>query len=254
MCEGLLDLGLAGRVAIITGAGRGVGRALANVFAAAGVKVAAVDIDAAELNNTISQLPNKDVHLGLVKDLSRVQECEDVVKVTEGTYGRIDILVNNAAIILRVSLDEVDEDSWQRIHDVNLKSQFFLSRAAARAMKKARYGRIINFSSQGAHTGGFDNSLVYNTFKGAVLTLTRGLARQYAADGICVNAIAPGPVNTRMMANLTPERLQEFLKQVPLGRMAEPEELALGALFLASRWASYITGAVLDVNGGLVMH
>ncbi|KYH32725.1 SDR family NAD(P)-dependent oxidoreductase [Neomoorella mulderi] len=254
MFNGLLDLGIEGRVAIITGAGRGVGRATARVFAAAGAKVVAVDIDADELNNTMSQLPNNpDLHLPLVKDLARVEECEDVVRVTESTYGRLDILVNIAAIILRIPLDRVDETSWQRIHDVNLKSQFFLARAAVEVMKKAKYGRIINFSSQGAHSGGFDNSIVYNTFKGAVLTLTRGLARQYAADGICVNTIAPGPVDTRMMANLPPERLQEFLNLVPLKRMAEPEEIALCALFLASKWASYITGAVLDVNGGLYM-
>jgi 3-oxoacyl-[acyl-carrier protein] reductase len=121
-------------------------------------------------------------------------------------------------------------------------------------MKKTNNGRIINLSSQGHFTGGFDNSIVYSAFKGATVTMTKGFARQYAPYGINVNAVAPGPVDTAMMANLKKGRLQQFLNDVVLlKRIADPLEIALPILFLASKWGSYITGMTLDVNGGIFM-
>lgn len=248
-----IDLGIKGRVAIITGASRGIGQATARVFAEAGANVIAVATDQNELNKTVSQLVNRGNHLVISKDLSEVSNCEKVVEIAESTYGRIDVLVNGAACLSRIPLDEVDEIYWQRINNVNLKSVFFLSRATANVMKKNAFGRIVNLASQGAYTGGLDNSVIYSASKGGVVTLTKGLAREYAGHCINVNAIAPGLVDTRMMAHLKPERMREAVSQIPLMRMAKPEEVALCALFLASKWASYITGTVIDVNGGQYM-
>lgn len=248
-----MNLELEDRVVIVTGASRGIGRATAKVFAEAGAKVVAVAMDKDELSITLDQMANKENHIVLSKDLSHVHNCEKVVQITEDTYGRIDVLINVASILKRIPIDQVDESYWQCINDINLKSVFFLSRAAANVMKKNSFGRIINVSSQGAYTGGLDNSIVYSAFKGGTITLSKGLARQYASQGINVNCIAPGLVDTRMMALLTPERLSEAISQIPLKRMAQPEEVALCALFLASKWASYMTGAVLDVNGGQYM-
>lgn len=249
-----LDLGLDGKAAIVTGAAGGIGSSIGAIYAAAGARVAAVDRDAAGLAKAAGEWPGAGRHLLLVKDLSQAADCEDVVGATERAFGRVDVLINNAAILLRAPLDAVTPALIHRTCEINLNSQLFLSRAAAEAMKKTGGGRIVNLSSQGGYTGGYDDSIVYNMFKGAVLTLTKGLARQYAAFGICVNAITPGPVDTPMMATLPAARLKQFVEEtVLLKRMARPRELALCALFLGSAWASYITGATLDVNGGMYM-
>ena len=151
---------------------------------------------------------------------------------------------------------EIDEADWDAQADVNLKATFFLNRAFAELLRAAgRGGAIVNFSSQGWWTGGFGGSVVYNATKGGIVTMTRGLARTYAADGIRVNTVAPGLVDTRMLSDdLSPERLEELVGQVPLGRMATPEEVAPAAVFLASDHAVYITGATLNVSGGWLMY
>jgi NAD(P)-dependent dehydrogenase (short-subunit alcohol dehydrogenase family) len=249
-----LDLGLRDKVALVTGAAGGIGSRIAALYAAAGARVAAVDIDGDRLEAAAADWPRAGLHLLLAKDLSRAKECEDIVQSTENRFGRLDVLVNNAAVLVRAPLDSVTPELVRKTCEVNLNSQLFLSRAAAEVMKKNGGGRIVNFSSQGGYTGGYDDSIVYNMFKGAVLTLTKGLARQYGRFGICVNAITPGPVDTPMMATLPAGRLQQFVEEtVLLKRMADPRELALCALFLGSAWASYITGATLDVNGGMYM-
>ena len=254
MTDDILDLGIRGRVAVITGAAGGIGREIVRNFSAAGASVAAVDIDKAGLQRIVGEAGPTDEVLPLVRDLSAQADCEDVVSIVARHFGRLDILINNAAILLRQPLNSVQERDIERVCRVNLNSQFFLTRAAAGVMKENQWGRVVNFSSQGGYTGGYDDSIVYNMFKGAVLTMTKGLARQYAGWGILVNAVTPGPVDTSMMETLSPERLKSFLREnVLLNRMASPRELARAALFLGSEWASYITGATLDINGGMYM-
>lgn len=250
-----MDLGLQGKVVIVTGAGGGIGRQVALAFAGMDAHVVVCDIDGNKAEETFRSLADIGVHnrhLMTVADVSDVSACKRLVEQTVGTFGKLDILVNVAAILRRVPIDEVDEAMWDRMVNVNVKSQFFLSREACKAMIPNRWGRIVNFSSQGAYQGGYAGSAVYNITKGAIVTLTKSFARTYAEYGICVNAIAPGFIDTDMM-KLPAGQLQSLLQLVPLRRLGKPDELTGAVLFLASDWASYITGATIDVTGGQLM-
>lgn len=245
-----MDWGLRDKVAVITGAGGGIGREVARAFADMGTKVVVCDIDGKRAEETLSTMQGD--HLLCLKDLAQIENCKALVQETIERFGRLDILVNTAAILKRVPIEDVDEATWDSILNVNLKSLFFLSKEACAVMKRTGGGKIINFSSQGGFTGGFSQAAVYNSTKGAILTLTKSFARTYAAEGICVNAIAPGMVDTEMM-KLPSEELQPLLRLIPVGRLAAPGEMVGAVLFLASSWSSYITGATIDVNGGQLM-
>lgn len=247
------DFGLPGRVAIVTGAARGLGAATAGLFARFGAHVAACDIDGAALENSVSGLDG-DGHLALAYDLSRLDNCESVVARTLERHGRLDILVNAAGIIERLPLDEIDEAAWTRTMDANVKNQFFLCRAAAEPMKAAGWGRIVNFTSQAAHSGGFYGTSVYAVSKGGVVRLTKNFARLLGPDNITVNAVAPALVDTRMVSgSMSEEGIADVISAMPIGRMAEAEEIAMAVAFLASESAATITGHTLDINGGLLM-
>jgi NAD(P)-dependent dehydrogenase (short-subunit alcohol dehydrogenase family) len=159
-------------------------------------------------------------------------------------------------LVRRSDVGEVTEEDWDLQHDVNLKACFFLNRAAAQLMREqGRGGRLVNFTSQGWWTGGFGGSVVYAASKGGVVSLTRGLARTLAPDGITVNAVSPGAADTSMMRDgASEEDLAAFVRMVPLGRMAQPSEMSGIVLFLASDHASYITGATVNVSGGQLMY
>jgi NAD(P)-dependent dehydrogenase (short-subunit alcohol dehydrogenase family) len=245
-----MDLGLAGKVAIVTGAGGGIGREIAKAFATYDMKVVVCDMNEQTANETMKLLTGD--HHTIVTDLARVANCQALIQDTVKRYGRLDVLVNAAGILKRVPIEEVDEALWDLTFDVNLKSLYFLSKEACQVMKSQGKGRIINFSSQGGFTGGFSQSVVYNATKGAILTLTKGFARTYAKQGICVNAIAPGMVDTEMM-KLPPDELEKIISLVPMQRLGRPDEIAGAALFLASQWSDYITGATIDVTGGQLM-
>ncbi len=247
------DFGLPGRVAIITGAARGLGAATAELFARFGAHVVACDIDGDELEKTVSGFEG-DGHLALAFDLSQPENCESLVAQTLERRGRLDILVNVAGIIERIELNEVDEAAWARTMDVNVKSQFFLCRAASEPMKKAHWGRIVNFTSQAAHTGGFYGTSVYAVSKGGVVSLTKNYARLLGPDNITVNAIAPALVDTRMVSgSMTEDAIDSVTSAMPIGRMTDAEEIAMSVAFLASESAATITGHTLDINGGLLM-
>jgi 3-oxoacyl-[acyl-carrier protein] reductase len=186
-------------------------------------------------------------------DVSLPAQCDTLVDAVAERFGGLSILVNNAGIVPRLSLEEMTEDVFDRVVAVNLKSVFFLSRAAGRIMKRGGWGRIVNMSSTGARTGGLINATVYAATKAGILSMTKSFARLYAQDNILVNAVAPGSVNTQMMTNLPPDALKFTLEGVPLGRLSEPQEIAAVVAFLCSDACSYMTGATVDVNGGAVM-
>lgn len=248
--------GLEGRGVILTGATGGIGAAVARGFASAGAKVMAVDLDQAKLDDLVHSLDGSG-HVGAVADLRDLSTHMPLVERARRELGGVYVLANLAAVLRRRgSVDEVTEDDWDFQHDINLKSAFFLSRAAANAMiAGGNGGRIILFSSQGWWTGGFGGSVAYASSKGGVTTMCRGLARTFGPHRITVNCVSPGQVHTPMlMTGLAPEIYESMKKQTPLGYVAEPEELAGPVVFLASDHASYITGATLNVSGGFLMY
>jgi NAD(P)-dependent dehydrogenase (short-subunit alcohol dehydrogenase family) len=248
--------GLEGRGVILTGATGGIGAAVARGFAATGAKVMAVDLDQARLDEVVGSLEGTG-HIGVAADLRDLGTHEALVQRAVDELGGVYVLANLAAVLRRRgSLDEVTEDDWDLQHDVNLKSAFFLARAAGNAMiAGGQGGRIVLFSSQGWWTGGFGGSVAYASTKGGVTTMCRGLARTFGPHRITVNCVSPGQVHTPMlMTGLAPEIYETMKKQTPLGYVAEPEEMAGPVVFLASDHASYITGATLNVSGGFLMY
>lgn len=252
-----LGAGLEGRGALVTGAAGAIGAEVVRALAAAGARVAAVDLDEGRLRGLIADLDDTGRYLPLAADLRDLDAIELVVARAAEGLGRLDVLVHVAATIRRVGdLDDVTPADWAAQEELNLRATFFLGRAAARVMRaRGEGGRIVNFASQGWWTGGFGGSVVYAATKGGVVSLTRGMSRSLAADGILVNCVAPGAVESPMMREgLTDDEREAFRAQIPLGRYAEPREVAAAAVFLASRHSSYMTGATLNVSGGQLMY
>lgn len=242
---------LENKVILITGAARGIGAAAARRMVEEGAKVAVVDIDMDEASTVVRELGSSAEAFHC--DVSDLQQLEPLVASVIARFGRLDVLVNNAGICPRVSIEDMTEALFDRIIAINLKSVFFLSRAAAEAMKPNNAGRIVNLSSTGGRTGGIYNATVYSATKAGVISMTKAFARHYAPWNILVNAVAPGAVETRMMTVLPEESLQEVIRTAPLKRLADPVEIANAIVFLSSDMASWMTGATVDVNGGTLM-
>jgi NAD(P)-dependent dehydrogenase (short-subunit alcohol dehydrogenase family) len=250
-------LGIEGKGVVVTGAAGGIGSATARMFAEEGARVLAVDLEQAAVDAVVATFREPERHLAAAADLRDLAGHEPLLRRAAETFGAFDVLAHCAAVLRRrFTIDEVTEDDWDYQIGVNLKATFFLNRTAANFLREqGRGGRIVNFSSQGWWTGGFGGSVVYAASKGGVTSMTRGLARTYAKDGITVNVVSPGGVDTPMMTeNLTDEQLRSFLEMVPIGRLATPEEIAGAVVFLASEQGRYITGATLNVSGGQLMY
>ena len=244
-------LRLDGRVALVTGAGGGIGTAIVTLLGDLGATVVATDISADALKAL-----SHDGRGGMpiLADIGQRGVCDALVDQVVTRHGKIDILVNNAALLIRKEIDEYEDADWDRTFDVNLRSQFLLCRAASRSMKAGKWGRIVNMAASNVYNGGLYQSSVYAIAKGGTLTLTRSFASRLAPFGICVNTVAPGPVDTPMFRyKLTEADIAEFLGRMPMRRIAQPIELARAVAFLSSEWTSYITGQVIDVNGGQIM-
>jgi NAD(P)-dependent dehydrogenase (short-subunit alcohol dehydrogenase family) len=251
------ELGLEDRGVVVTGGAGGIGREVAVAFASAGARVAVVDLDRERCEAVVEDLETPERHLAIGADLGDLAGQEAVLRRVREELGRFDVLAHLAAVLRRrETIDDVTEEDWDVQLDVNLKATFFLNRWAARLFREqGNGGRIINFTSQGWWTGGFGGSVVYAASKGGIVSMSRGLARTLAPDGITVNTVSPGAADTTMMREGTSdEALAGFIRMIPLGRMAQPSELAGIVLFLASDHASYITGATLNVSGGQLMY
>ena len=250
-----LGAGLDDQVVLVTGAGGGIGSATAAAFVAAGARVVAVDLDAERVTAALAER-NVEPALALGADLGRLDGHQQLIDAAT-ELGPINALVHCAAVLRRkADIREITEDDWDAQLDTNLKASFFLCRAVAESMREAQTpGRIVTFSSQGWWTGGFGGSVVYAASKGGIVSMSRGLARTYGPFGITVNTIAPGQAKTHMLLDdISPEVLERMTADTPLRRIAEPDEIAGVAVFLASRHASFVSGATLNVSGGFLMY
>ena len=249
----ILDkFGLAGKVALVTGASRGLGQGMALAMGEAGAKVTLVARTKSSLEETAQMIAEAGSKAQIIPaDLSKISEGTRAVKETVAQFGRLDILINAVGTQVRKPAVEVVEQEWDHLIGVNLKSVYFITQAVAKEMIKANKGKIINITSLTSFIG-LSNVSIYGASKGGILTLTRQWAIEWAKYNINVNAIGPGYFKTALTADLfkDPERSKWVLSKIPLGRTGLPEDLAGTAVFLASEASDYITGQIINVDGG----
>lgn len=246
---------LKNKVALVTGARRGIGRAIALALATAGAKVVVTDIDEKECEVVVKEIKELGSE-GLAKkvDVTKKEEIDEAVKATVEKFGKLDILVNNAGICPFKPFLELTEEDWDKVLDINLKGYFLCAQAATREMIKRKWGRIINIASvaMGQMGVGMANIVHYVASKGGIAGMTEALAVELAPFGINVNAISPGVIETKMAESVVtdPKAREVILRRVPKGRVGQPKDIAQAVVFLASEEADYVTGAVLVVDGG----
>lgn len=239
------------KVGIVTGAGSGIGKAIAKKLAQEGCNLVANDINETSLNNVVNEIQSLGYKaIGVKADVANKTEVELLVKTTIQKYGKIDLLVNNAGIYPASPVTELKEEEWNRVIDVNLKSVFICSQEVVKYMIKQKSGAIVNIGSvDGKEPPG--GNAHYSAAKAGVMNITKTFALELAKYGIRVNCVAPGWVATpNILAN---DRWKMIINKIPIGRLAKAEEIADGVLFLLSDSSSYITGEILDINGGLMM-
>lgn len=245
---------LKGKTALITGSGRGIGKEIAAKFAKAGADVCISDIDLATAQATAEEISKEYgvKAIALAANVAKEDEVNELVKKFIEEFGKIDILVNNAGITKDGLVIDMKEDDWDAVLNINLKSAFLCTKAATRPMLKARSGRIINIASISGQIG-LPGQANYSASKAGMIGLTKAVAKEVAKRGVTVNAIAPGFIRTAMTDKLSPEVVKGYEDAIPMKVLGLPEDIANSTLFLASDLASYITGQVIAVNGGLAM-
>jgi 3-oxoacyl-[acyl-carrier protein] reductase len=245
--------GLEGRVAIITGGSRGIGRAVAQCLAEDGASVVVSGLDATRLEAATKELEGFGAPvLGVVADVARREDVERLVDQAKERFARIDVLVNNAGITRDALLVRMKDEDWDRVLDVNLRGAFLMTRAVAKIMMRQKGGRIINIASTAGAMGN-PGQANYSAAKAGLIGLTKAAARELSRWSILVNAVAPGLIETDMAAAIPAEAREALLAQIPLGRIGSGREVAEVVRFLAGDGATYVTGQVLHVNGGLYM-
>ena len=244
---------LAGRVALVTGGSRGIGLAIARLLAEDGASVVVSGRDAGRLDAAVKELESLGAPvLGVAADAAKREDCDRLVEAAKERFGRIDVLVNNAGITRDQLLVRMKDDDWDQVLDVNLRGVFLMTRAAGKVMMRQKSGRIINIASTAGAMGNA-GQVNYSAAKAGVIGLTKAAARELAHWNILVNAVAPGLIETDMVASVPAETRAALLQQVPLKRIGVAREVAEVVRFLAGDGAAYITGQTIHVNGGLYM-
>lgn len=242
-----------GKVAVITGASRGIGRSIALALAARGATIVAVDMDQASTDGVVAELQAAGATaLAVVGNVTVSADVERMIDAATEAFGRVDILVNNAGITRDGLLMRMKDEDWDAVLSVNLKGAFLCTRAAFKVMSKQRYGRIVNIASVVGQMGNAGQAN-YCASKAGLIGLTKSNAREMAKRNITVNAVAPGFIATAMTDALSDKVRAELTAQIPLERLGSADDIATAVVFLASEPAGYITGHVLSVNGGMYM-
>ena len=243
------------RVAIITGSGRGIGKEIARRLGAEGASIVISDIDLSTARETAKEIEGsfKTKVSSIQTDVKKREDIQALMESTVRDFGHIDILVNNAGIMYPTKIEDISEEEWDEVLDVNLRSVFFCSQAVSPFMRKRRRGKVLNIASVAGKIGGVAAGAHYAVSKAGVICLTKMFAKVLAPFGITVNAIAPGPVDTDMDRLFSPQEREDLIKMCPLGRFADTGDIAEAALFLLSDGAKHITGEIVDVNGGMLM-
>ena len=246
-------MNLSTRVAIVTGSGRGIGRAIALKLAQHGASIVVNDVALSSAEEVVEEIKGgggKGIACG--GDISQSQDVSRLVQTAVSTYGKVDTLVNNAGITRDGLLLEISDSDWDKVLSINLKGAFLCTREVLRHMIRQRWGRIINIASVVALVGNAGQAN-YASAKAGLVALTKTTAKEVASRGITANAIAPGFIDTEMTRRLSEKLRQEIMKQLPIGSFGLPEDVAQAVTFFASEEARYITGQVLNVDGGMVM-
>jgi len=242
-----------GKVAVITGASRGIGRSIALALAAEGAKIVAVDLDLSATEAVVEELKGMGAEaVAVVGNVTVADDAEKMIDTAVKSFGRVDILVNNAGITRDGLLMRMKEEDWDAVLTVNLKGAFLCTKAVSKVMSKQRSGRIINIASVVGQMGNAGQAN-YCASKAGLIGLTKSNARELAKRGVTVNAVAPGFIATAMTDALPEKAREELTTQIPLERLGTPEDIANAVVFLAAERSGYITGQVLAVNGGMYM-
>ncbi|WP_066688138.1 SDR family NAD(P)-dependent oxidoreductase [Christensenella intestinihominis] len=241
-----------GKTAIVTGAAKGIGRGCAEILARNGANVVLADINLEMAVETEQAFKKEGLQAKAVQvNVKSVADIEKMVQSAVRSFGTVDILVNNAGIFHATPIEEITEQEWDNIVDINLKSVFFATQKVLPYMKEKKSGKIVNLSSLAGRNGGFTNGMGYSATKAGIIGLTRGFAARLAQYGININAVAPGSTDTGILDGLGESEIRSLTEKIPLGRFGKTAEIASVVAFLCSDEAAFMTGAVVDVNGGM---
>lgn len=243
-----------GQVVIVTGSGspKGIGKTIAKTFAKQGATVIIADMNTEGVKATVSEIEGDGGKaFGIELNVTDKESVDNMVKTVMDKYGRIDVLVNNAGISQKVTVEDMTLEDMKRIFNVNMFGLFLCTQACMKPMREAKYGRIVNLSSvSGKRGGGVFGGAHYSASKAAVLAFSKNLSREISAEGVTINSVCPGLINTEIWKSLPKEDADKVIDGIPMGRPGETQEVANAILFLASKEASYITGEEIDINGG----